>query len=233
MSHAMLRSRLIVLLLSAFITNAIAPAAARAQTRHTGETGPQFTFSPFLGVRLGGRIAINTPNVDYLGIHSSFNGGFNLGARIMPGLYGEFMWNRQSTTLSAHDTQSNTMTTLTNHAHLDMYQASLLYEIPTHSQIVPFAVAGIGFTHFDSHGILSFDNRFSYNLGGGVKYLLTRQVAVRSELRKGKALEWLLDHVDLFDDEGNSMSRNDLRVDASKDDEVERIDEVEQIEETE
>jgi len=82
MSHAMLRSRLIVLLLSAFITNAIAPAAARAQTRHTGETGPQFTFSPFLGVRLGGRIAINTPNVDYLGIHSSFNGGFNLGARI-------------------------------------------------------------------------------------------------------------------------------------------------------
>ncbi len=60
-----------------------------------------------------------------------------------------------------------------------------------------------------------------------------RTGAVRSELRKGKALEWLLDHVDLFDDEGNSMSRDDLRVDASKDDEVERIDEVEQIEETE
>ena len=125
-----------------------------------------------MGLRLGGRIAIDTPNVDYLSIHSSFNGGFNLGARIVPGLYGEFMWNRQSTTLSAHDAASNMMTTLTNNAHLDMYQGSLLYEIPTRSQFVPFAVGGIGFTHFDSHGILSFDNRFSYNIGGGVKYLL-------------------------------------------------------------
>ena len=31
-----------------------------------------------------------------------------------------------------------------------------------------------------------------------------RTGAVRSELRKGKALQWLLDHVELFDDEGNS-----------------------------
>jgi opacity protein-like surface antigen len=183
MSHTKVRPNLILLLFWAFISIAIAPVRARAQTWHTGETGPRFTFSPFLGVRLGGRIAINTPNVDYLGIDSSFNGGFNLGARILPGLYTEFMWNRQSTTLSAHDTQSNTMTTLTNHAHLDMYQVSLLYEIPIRSRLVPFAVGGIGFTHFDSHGILSFDNRFSYNIGGGVKYLLARQVAVRSELR--------------------------------------------------
>jgi trigger factor len=43
-----------------------------------------------------------------------------------------------------------------------------------------------------------------------------RTGAVRSELRKGKALEWLLDHVDLFDEEGNPMSRDDLRVDASE-----------------
>ncbi len=54
-----------------------------------------------------------------------------------------------------------------------------------------------------------------------------RTGAVRSELRKGKALEWLLDHVDLFDEEGNSMSREDLRVDASKDDEVEQSEESE------
>jgi trigger factor len=45
-----------------------------------------------------------------------------------------------------------------------------------------------------------------------------RTGAVRSELRKGKALQWLLDHVELFDDEGNPMSRDDLKVDASRDD---------------
>ena len=64
-----------------------------------------------------------------------------------------------------------------------------------------------------------------------------RTGAVRSELRKGKALEWLLDHVELFDEDGNPMSRDDLRVDASKDDEVDNDevdnDEVEQGEENE
>ncbi len=183
MSHTKFGPRMILLLFWAFIFIAIISVRASAQASYTGEAGPKFTFSPFIGLRLGGQIAIDTPNVDYLSIHSSFNGGFNLGARIVPGLYGEFMWNRQSTTLSAHDSGSNMMTTLTNNAHLDMYQGSLLYEIPTRSQFVPFAVGGIGFTHFDSHGILSFDNRFSYNIGGGVKYLFTRQIALRSELR--------------------------------------------------
>jgi trigger factor len=43
-----------------------------------------------------------------------------------------------------------------------------------------------------------------------------RTGAVRSELRKSKALEWLLDHVALFDEEGNPMSRDDLKADASE-----------------
>src|SRR6202166_3843295 len=34
---------------------------------------PKYTFSLFLGSRFGGNIAINTPNVDYLPINSSFN----------------------------------------------------------------------------------------------------------------------------------------------------------------
>jgi trigger factor len=54
-----------------------------------------------------------------------------------------------------------------------------------------------------------------------------RTGAVRSELRKGKALEWLLDHVALFDEDGNPMSRDDLREDASKDGEDEQGEESE------
>jgi hypothetical protein len=42
-----------------------------------------------------------------------------------------------------------------------------------------------------------------------------RTGAVRSELRKRKALQWLLDHVELVDEEGNPMSREDLKFDAS------------------
>ncbi len=43
-----------------------------------------------------------------------------------------------------------------------------------------------------------------------------RTGAVRSELRKGKALQWLLDHVELFDEDGNPMSRDDLKADAAQ-----------------
>src|SRR5215469_9382344 len=52
-----------------------------------------------------------------------------------------------------------------------------------------------------------------------------RTGAVRSELRKGKALEWLLDHVDLVDEEGNPVSRDDLKVDASGDGEAKQDEE--------
>jgi len=48
-----------------------------------------------------------------------------------------------------------------------------------------------------------------------------RTGAVRSELRKSKALEWLLGHVDLFDEEGNPMAREDLELNASTDSEDE------------
>lgn len=82
---------------------------------------PKYEFSLFLGARFGGKIAINTPSVDYLPIKSSLNWGFNAGARFVPHVFAEFMWNRQTTTLSAHHTSSNTIVPLTNNAHLDMY----------------------------------------------------------------------------------------------------------------
>jgi trigger factor len=43
-----------------------------------------------------------------------------------------------------------------------------------------------------------------------------RIAAVRSEQRKAKALAWLLDHVELVDEEGAPVSRDDLRVDQSE-----------------
>jgi len=46
-----------------------------------------------------------------------------------------------------------------------------------------------------------------------------RTGAVRSELRKSKALQWLLDNVDLVDEEGNPMARDDLKTDAAEESE--------------
>ena len=43
-----------------------------------------------------------------------------------------------------------------------------------------------------------------------------RTGAVRSEQRKAKALTWLIDHVDVVDEEGNPVSRDDLEVEWSQ-----------------
>jgi trigger factor len=45
-----------------------------------------------------------------------------------------------------------------------------------------------------------------------------RLPAVRSDRRKAKALAWLLEHVELVDEEGNPVSRDDLRLDMGADD---------------
>jgi trigger factor len=45
-----------------------------------------------------------------------------------------------------------------------------------------------------------------------------RLPAVRSDQRKAKALSWLLDNVELVDEEGNPVSRDDLKVDQGEED---------------
>jgi trigger factor len=50
-----------------------------------------------------------------------------------------------------------------------------------------------------------------------------RIAAVRSEQRKAKALTWLLDHVEVVDEEGAPVSRDDLRVDQSAGTETEEL----------
>jgi trigger factor len=45
-----------------------------------------------------------------------------------------------------------------------------------------------------------------------------RLSAVRSDRRKAKALRWLLDHVELVDEDGNPVSRDDLKVNQAEED---------------
>jgi trigger factor len=45
-----------------------------------------------------------------------------------------------------------------------------------------------------------------------------RLPAVRSDQRKAKAMRWLLDNVELVDEEGNPVSRDDLKVDQGEED---------------
>ena len=120
--------------------------------------------------------------MNFLPIDSSLNWGFTTDIGIVRHLSGEFMWIRHTTTLSAHDVLLNQNLPVTHHAHLDLYHIGLLYQFWVPWKLRPFVAGGIGDTHFDSHGVLAFEDRFSYNLGGG-KYLFAPEVALRAKVR--------------------------------------------------
>lgn len=140
-------------------------------------------ITPFGGARFGGSIDVNSPNIDFLRIKSSVNYGGDLDVGLFPHLQAEFMWNRQDTELSEHDINTGFFTDIAP-AKLDQYQFGLLYEFKErHARLRPFIVGGVGFTNFHSNGVLPFDNRFGWNLGGGVKYFVTDHVGLRLESR--------------------------------------------------
>jgi opacity protein-like surface antigen len=169
----------------------LSATALRAQYGGGGYEGGRYEVTPFFGTRFGGTIDLSqsgNPNVDYLKIKSSEDYGIMGDISFWGNFQGEFMWNRQPTSLTSHDPITNTLTPVSN-MNLDMYQFSVLYQfLSPERKLRPFAVAGLGFSHFganpvDGQNPLGFSNRFSYNLGGGAKYFFATHWGVRAEVR--------------------------------------------------
>ncbi len=151
----------------------------------------QFEVTPFVGTRFGGNIDLTqegNPDVDYLKIKSSVDYGVMAGVTFWQNFEGEFMWNRQPTSLTSHNPIDNTYAFVSS-MNLEMYQFDVLYHfLSPERKLRPFVVAGLGFSHFgvepvNGESVLSFSNRFSYNLGGGVKYFFNPHWGLRAEVR--------------------------------------------------
>lgn len=163
---------LLVGLLTLFV---FAVSTARAQH--------EFEVTPFGGARFGGVIDVNTPSVDYLPIRSSWNYGIIADYTVWPRLQAEFQFNHQPTSIEQHVIQDNSTEHLTS-ADVDMYQFGFNFDLkPPGAKLHPFIVGGLGFTNFKADGYLPFGIRFSYNLGVGAKYFLTRHLGIRAEAR--------------------------------------------------
>ncbi|HTV57769.1 MAG TPA: outer membrane beta-barrel protein [Verrucomicrobiae bacterium] len=159
---------------------AVAVPRAHAQSR-------DIEITPFGGVRYGGTVDLNGGDFYNYRFKSSWNYGGMLDVGVapdlMPNLEAEFLWNRQDTELSAQAVATGTYVDLTP-AKLDLYQFGLLYAFGDHSaRLRPFIVGGLGFTNFHTNGALPFNNKFAFNLGGGVKYFVTNHVGLRVEAR--------------------------------------------------
>ena len=57
-----------------------------------------------------------------------------------------------------------------------------LYHFLPGNRLVPFLAAGVGMTHYDPE-IMNSRNKLTINYGGGLKYFLTDNVALRADLR--------------------------------------------------
>jgi opacity protein-like surface antigen len=168
-----------------FATVLLLCSATTASAQYYWSERYHIEITPFGGSRFGGIVQLNPnpSNINYFTIKSTWDYGVMGDFTLFPNLQAEFMWNRQPTELGAHNFFTG-ITTEAGNATLDMYQFSLLYEfLPPEARFKPFIVTGLGFTHFSTNGTLSFDNSFSYNVGGGVKYFFTRHLGVRLEAR--------------------------------------------------
>jgi len=82
----------------------------------------EYEITSFLGTRFEGNIDLSqqgNPNVDLLRIKSSEDFGVMGGVSFVPNIQGEFMWNRQPTSLSAHNSNDGMYSFLSN-MNLDM-----------------------------------------------------------------------------------------------------------------
>ncbi|HEV2489863.1 MAG TPA: outer membrane beta-barrel protein [Candidatus Acidoferrales bacterium] len=151
-------------------------SSAAAQSR--------YEIAPFFGAKYGGRILLNNPFADYDRIKSSEDFGVLFGYSLWDNFQTEFMWNRQPTTITQHNLSNNTFTTLGN-TNMDMYHFGILYEFRSpEARIKPFFGAGLGWTHFgNGDSLIGFSNRYSYNLGGGMKYFPMRHFGFRLDIR--------------------------------------------------
>jgi len=173
----------------AILVLALGVSSAQAQWSSSDSNGfwhRGFEITPFGGTRFGGVIDLsntNAPtNVDYLTIRSTWDYGAMLDVDLFPHAQAEFMWNNQPTVLGEHVPGAGS--TRLSEADLDMFQWSFLYEfLQPGSKFQPYAVGGIGFTSYNTNGIIGLGNEFAFNLGGGVKYFFDPHFGVRVEAR--------------------------------------------------
>ena len=100
-----------LLLLALVVLSAASSVFAQGEYR-------QYEITPFFGTRFGGNIDLSqqgNPNVDYLKIKSSMDYGIMGNVTFWQNFQGEFMWNRQPTSLSAHNPNDNTNSFVSNY----------------------------------------------------------------------------------------------------------------------
>ena len=156
---------------------ALAAIPARAQSK--------FEITPFVGWESSGSYPVTSTSgtIDQLRINSSASfGGFfdyNLSENFQP----EFFWARNNTSYSAHDILTSSWASAW-HTDNDQFQFGAIYMFRNSEvKLRPYFGTGLGFSHeFNSNGEPD-RTAFSWNIGGGVKYMVSSHIGFRGDVR--------------------------------------------------
>jgi hypothetical protein len=172
-----MRNRVVWLLAAMFCLVASAPAK--------GQYGwEKWEVAPFVGFETSGSVPVtNSLTVDRLRANSGTSFGTFLDYRLSENAQAELMWNRNMTSFSERDATTGIYSKVFN-SDIDQFHFGLLYMLRnSEKKLRPFIAGGIGFTHDSNSGNNSNKTSFSYGLGGGVKYYLTRHFGLRGDAR--------------------------------------------------
>ncbi len=143
----------------------------------------RFELQPFVGYKYGGGadVAPNFLNISRINVDSSLAYGTTLTYNPTEFLGLEFLWNRQpshaSGALFGGGTYPKKISTT-----LDQFHGNFLFSLAGHeSKLEPYVLFGLGAT--DMHGEGSSTTKFSWAVGGGVKYFVSRHVGFRLQGR--------------------------------------------------
>lgn len=142
----------------------------------TGAQG-RFDISPFYGYRWGGGIETTS------GQEISFQDGRAYGLALdysplhSPDFKLELLWSRQDSAIDLHGFRGENSL----HMTVDEFQIGAIVEKPS-GKFHPYLNALVGASLFGPEGADS-ETRFSLSIGGGVKYFLLKNLALRADLR--------------------------------------------------
>lgn len=151
-----------------------------------------FEVQPFIGSMYGGSVDVNsdspnTPGINKIALNSSISYGITAGMNFGDLFGAEFLWNQQRTKavgkLQGGGEFSEKFDVSNNQYHGNF----LFYFKPLDSKWRPYALVGLGATNIsgssDVSGTSDSITKFSYGLGGGIKYYFTDRIGIRAQAR--------------------------------------------------
>jgi len=146
----------------------------------------RFEIQPFVGYKFGGTVPVYSEvgedlNIDKVQFKSGVAYGLTVGADLSEMVGLEFLWNRQESQAVGKLKGGGEYAERID-ANIDQYHGNFLFHFMDRDESLrPYFLVGIGASR--ASGADNSITKFSWGLGGGLKYFFTENMGVRLQVR--------------------------------------------------